>query len=118
MSNKADSLDLECSVCGINCLKCPFLAATEDVSIRKKLAKEFNSDNPDGFVCSGCRGPLDKHWSGGCKFLLCCHYEKKLHDCSQCDEFPCHELEQFGKRDSKTQTAYARLLALRNASAR
>ncbi|HPU62399.1 MAG: DUF3795 domain-containing protein [Firmicutes bacterium] len=62
------------SVCGLNCAQCGLLAVEK--------------------MCNGCRGPSDKHWSPGCKFLTCAR-TNQLTYCFECNEFPCNELEAF-----------------------
>ena len=44
--------------------------------------------------CAGCRGPLDKHWSPGCKFLPCAKAKGHRY-CFQCDDLPCDKLQAF-----------------------
>ncbi|MBI5092908.1 MAG: DUF3795 domain-containing protein [Candidatus Hydrogenedentes bacterium] len=61
------------SVCGLNCLKCQVLERGE---------------------CAGCRGPIDKHWSGDCQFLPCANAKGHRY-CFECDSFPCDNLEAF-----------------------
>jgi hypothetical protein len=45
--------------------------------------------------CGGCHGPDDKVWSGDCKIRVCCIKQKKLSDCSECDQFPCEHIKAF-----------------------
>ncbi|MFW6164167.1 MAG: DUF3795 domain-containing protein [Planctomycetota bacterium] len=68
-----DATDWDISVCGLNCARC------------KMLEQE---------KCAGCRGPLDQHWSPGCKFLPCARARGHRY-CFQCDAFPCDKLQAF-----------------------
>jgi len=65
--------DWDISVCGLNCAKC-------------KLREQGK--------CGGCRGPLVKHWSPGCKFLPCAR-AKGVRYCFGCSQFPCAKLQAF-----------------------
>lgn len=61
------------SVCGLNCAKCKLLEQDE---------------------CSGCRGPVDHHWSPDCHFLPCAR-AKGHRSCFECAEFPCERVQAF-----------------------
>jgi hypothetical protein len=66
-------LGWDISVCGLNCAKC---------RVREK------GD------CAGCRGPLERQWSGNCQFRPCA--KAKGHDhCFECASFPCDKLKAF-----------------------
>ena len=68
-----DPKDWAISVCGLNCARC-------------KLREQGK--------IGGCRGPLDKHWSPGCKFLPCARAKGHRY-CFECDELPCDKLQAF-----------------------
>ena len=62
------------SFCGLNCARCKILLEKKE--------------------CQGCRGPLDKNWSGDCPFRPCA--QEKGHDyCFECADFPCEKLDAF-----------------------
>ena len=45
--------------------------------------------------CSGCKGPLDEHWSVSCKVRLCAS-KRGVVTCVECDEYgDCETLESF-----------------------
>ncbi len=46
------------------------------------------------FVCKGCLGPLNVHWSPDCAMMLCAR-EKALKHCLECEDFPCVLIEKF-----------------------
>jgi hypothetical protein len=68
-----DRGDWDISVCGLNCAKCKLLEKGD---------------------CAGCRGPLDRHWSPGCKFLPCAKAKGHRY-CLECGDFPCDKLSAF-----------------------
>ena len=68
-----DPKDWDISVCGLNCARCKMVEKGE---------------------CAGCRGPLDKHWSPGCKFLPCAK-AKGIRYCFECSDLPCDKLQAF-----------------------
>ena len=68
-----DPKDWDISVCGLNCARC-------------KLREQGK--------CGGCRGPLDKHWSPGCKFLPCAKAKGHRY-CFECADLPCDKLQAF-----------------------
>jgi len=48
-------------------------------------------------TCLGCRSEDKKQnrkskW--GCKIRLCCHKEKELEHCGQCEQFPCNLIDR------------------------
>lgn len=86
--------------CGINCARCGiYQAYTEkDEERQRRIAEDiFGEDTevfPEQITCEGCGGRLDVHWSQECEIMRCAH-EKGLIACSQCQAFPCKELETF-----------------------
>jgi hypothetical protein len=69
------------AVCGINCLACS--AYLNDT--RK---------------CPGCRAEADKHFRKSCINCLMkqCAYDKGLHWCFECVQFPCLKIKNINKR--------------------
>ncbi len=63
------------SFCGLNCAKCKLLVEGK---------------------CAGCRGPIEKNWSGNCEFRPCAT-EKGHTYCFECVEFPCERLKAFAE---------------------
>jgi len=64
--------------------------------------------------CEGCHGPDDKVWCGQCKMRTCCIKEKKLSNCSECDDFPCeHNTEFENDKYQHHRKAIARLRKMR-----
>jgi hypothetical protein len=90
------------AACGINCAECEARQATieNDDAKRKivaaKWSKAYEADlTVESINCSGCMEP-------GVKFAHCneCEYRDcvksmNLEHCSDCDDYPCEELEQF-----------------------
>ena len=117
--------DLELAVCGLDCTDCALRKADSDAQAAQKLVGWFKKEGwlkedegvselmERGPYCRGCRGDRSTHWASSCQFLVCCHDEKHLHNCGQCDDFPCEPLVAFYERDSKTKRAYERLKEMR-----
>jgi len=107
--------------CGLNCANCevyngyygkdprkvksiimvikPFLKVASLFSIKRKITlgmlnrmMKIPSDRP---LCKGCRGECGNcllHESEGLCKIYQCTQEKGIHNCSECEEFPCESL--------------------------
>jgi len=61
---------------------------------------EFDSlATPCGLFCGFCRFYMNEECKGcgsvdrlDCKLYKCCRLDKRLHFCTECDDFPCTEL--------------------------
>jgi hypothetical protein len=103
--------------CGIPCFECGAYIAKSNEAIRKRISEGFGLDY-DKSYCEGCRNrkgigflsgknnifPEGKclllNEKGECKIYLCA--EKKLiHNCSECNDFPCDNLQPFRDRADK-----------------
>jgi hypothetical protein len=101
---------LDCSVCDIRrCPSDPDLAANMTAWFRENVNPHAD---PSWFHCSGCHGDRDGHWSADCWILRCCVDDHGLHDCSECDEFPCDRLRMWSAESRKYASAFRRLEAL------
>lgn len=67
-----------------------------------------------GLYCEGCLGDRTKHWSADCWILGCCVDERRLENCSQCDEFPCAKLVEWSEQNNRYRDALGRLGKLAN----
>jgi hypothetical protein len=85
------------SACGINCAECEARIATieNDNAKRKEVAAKWSKAYDASINCTGCM-------EDGIKFSHCneCEYrecvvEMGIEHCSECDDYPCEELEQF-----------------------
>ena len=115
--------DLSLAICGIDCTICPLRIADSNTQAAQSLVGWFKNEGwlkedegvselmQRGPYCRGCRGDRSVHWSSSCQFLSCCIDEKQLHNCSECQDFPCEPLATFYERDPdpKTKEAYKRL---------
>ena len=80
--------------CGLDCHPCPVRLRTEE---ELEYWRDRNVDT-DTIRCDGCRSERNEnHWSPACKILQCCVYDRKFEFCSQCPDFPCRSLEEWGK---------------------
>ena len=90
--------------CGIYCTRCDIHQActANDRAKQREIADwinhHFDADcTAEQIRCSGCRGPLEEHWSVGCKVRICAS-RKGVETCAECDEYgECRTLESFYK---------------------
>ena len=105
--------------CGIYCEKCDIRVAgeTEDRAAQERIANWIVENcsvecRPSLVRCGGCWGPLDRHWSGDCKVMLCAK-ERGVKLCVDCSEYPeCETLEAF-YRGGDYESARATLVRIR-----
>ena len=45
--------------------------------------------------CDGCHADSVHLWDADCPIRTCCKFEKKLSNCSLCEEFPCNTILEF-----------------------
>lgn len=45
--------------------------------------------------CDGCHAEGDHLWHADCRIRVCCKFEKKLANCSCCEQFPCQKILEF-----------------------
>ncbi len=60
--------------CGLDCDKCP--------------------QRPQH--CDGCHAEGNHLWHADCGIRVCCKFDRKLDNCSQCAQFPCQRIQAFG----------------------
>ena len=66
--------------------------------------------------CDGCHAEGDHLWHADCAIRVCCKFEKRLANCSLCDEFPCERVAAFGNdKWAHHRAAVERLRELRAA---
>jgi hypothetical protein len=86
--------------CGLNCTKCDIYEAGHgNEKKRDEILSWFKKERgkifgPEQITCDGCRGPLEAHWSEGCKMMLCAK-RKEVQYCFECTDFPCSLLKAF-----------------------
>jgi len=103
--------------CGIPCFECIAYKANSNEAIRKRISENLGMDY-DKSACDGCRNrngigflseknnvfPEGKcllmNDKGVCKIYLCTQ-EKQIHNCSECDDFPCDNLQPFADRANR-----------------
>lgn len=79
---------MELAACGLDCDACPH--------------------KPEH--CDGCHASTDHLWCADCKIRVCCILERKLANCSQCDEFPCPTILDFESDEWEHHTAAMKTL--------
>jgi hypothetical protein len=105
--------------CGIDCTGCPIRRAAGDPDYAEKLAQEWrkegHSDAVAGwFTCQGCHGDDSLVWGDDCRIRQCCIHQKKLDNCSFCNEFPCNLIRDFESDEHDHHTlAVANMRSLR-----
>lgn len=81
------------AVCGLYCGACGAVLADKDGSV-EALAREWGM-RPEQLVCHGCRTDVNASFCQDCGFKSCAG-SKGIEHCSECDEFPCAMLVDFG----------------------
>ena len=100
--------------CGIYCGRCDIYVSckTGDRAKQQEIAdwlKEhhYAECSAEEICCSGCHGPLDEHWSVGCKVRVCA-VDRGVTTCVDCESYgDCDTLETFykgGDYDSACKT--------------
>ena len=95
------------AVCGLDCAnecgiyRCPHDPELADEHARSFRENGFPDAEPGWFHCGGCRGDRSQHWSADCTILNCCVGTRHLQSCSQCGEFPCHNLEAWASKGER-----------------
>ena len=101
--------------CGIPCFECTVYKAKTDENIQKAISVRLGIDF-DKAYCDGCRNRdgvaflfeknnifpdgnciLFGNEKGQCKIYLCAE-EKQIHNCSECNDFPCDLLQPLADR--------------------
>ena len=103
--------------CGIPCFECGSYKAKTNEKIKKRISETFGLDF-DKSDCEGCRNrngiaflsgknsvfPEGKclllNEKGECKIYLCAE-KKQIHNCSECNDFPCDNLRPLADRANK-----------------
>ncbi len=103
--------------CGIPCFECVAFKAKSNETIKKQLSERLGLDY-DKSDCIGCRNRNGKGFlseinnifpdgkcllmneKGYCKIYLCVE-ERQIHNCSECDEFPCENLQPLADRANR-----------------
>jgi len=103
--------------CGIPCFECAAFKATSNVAIKKRIAEGLGMDY-DTSNCEGCRSRNGKGFlseknkvfpegkcslmneAGNCKIYLCAE-DKQIHNCSECSDFPCDNLQPLADRANR-----------------
>jgi hypothetical protein len=104
--------------CGLDCARCVIHIAASDPKEAEKLAFEWQHSGhpqarPDWFRCQGCTADPALRWSPDCPIAACCLETKGLTLCSQCDDFPCPQLQQWAAPFDHHRAALATLTKLR-----
>lgn len=84
--------------CGLFCGSCVLYKAQDDAQLRAETAKKLGWFEDDT-QCKGCR-PSDSQdcpviRMGGTCEVYSCIQEKALHNCSECEDFPCDYLHPY-----------------------
>ena len=104
--------------CGIPCFECVAFKAKSNEVIKKRISEKTGLDY-DKSDCEGCRNRNGKAFlfeknnifpqgkcllfgneKGQCKIFLCTE-KKHIHNCSECDDFPCDNLQPLADRADK-----------------
>lgn len=106
--------------CGLVCTECPTFIATQkdDNDARAKTAdfyqKTYGFDlKPEEINCDGCLSSGGKliGYCHMCEIRKCC-MEKRLENCSACDDQPCEKLIKFHEFSPYAKECYDRLTTI------
>jgi hypothetical protein len=100
--------------CGIYCGTCDIYEACKAGNVQAQqaiadwLKQHYNAECTAAEIrCSGCHGPLEEHWSEGCKVRQCAA-ARGVATCLDCGEYEtCTTLETFyrgGEYESARKT--------------
>lgn len=103
--------------CGIPCFECVAYKAKSNETIKKRISDNLGMDF-DKSECEGCRNrkgivflseknnvfPQGRcvlmNENGECKIYLCVE-NRQIHNCSECKEFPCDNLQPLADRANR-----------------
>jgi hypothetical protein len=103
--------------CGIPCFECFAFKAKSNETIKKRISEGFGMDY-DKSDCEGCRNRNGKGFlseknnvfpegksilfnaNGVCEIYLCTE-KRQIHNCSECNDFPCEKLQPLADRADK-----------------
>jgi hypothetical protein len=103
--------------CGIPCFECLAYKAKSNETLKKAISEKLGMDF-DKAGCEGCRNKNGKGYlseknnvfpegkcslfneNGKCKIYLCTE-KKGIHNCSECNNFPCDNLQPLADRSDK-----------------
>lgn len=100
--------------CGIPCFECIAFKAKSNDMIKKRISENLGLEYEKS-DCEGCRNrhgltflsePNNIFQNGKCLLMdgngICyiykCVEQKELHNCSECDDFPCEKLQPLADR--------------------
>lgn len=103
--------------CGIPCFACNAFKAKSNEAIKKRISESLDMDY-DKSDCEGCRNRNGKGFlseknnvfpngkcmlmdeNGFCIIYLCTE-KKQIHNCSECDDFPCDNFQPLADRSNR-----------------
>jgi hypothetical protein len=103
--------------CGIPCFECLAYKAKSNETIKKQISERLGLDY-DKSDCNGCRNRNGKGFLSernnifpddkcllmnekGCCIIYLCVEKRQIHNCSECDEFPCDNLQPLADRANR-----------------
>lgn len=119
-------MNRQIAVCGLDCGSCDIFRVQSNAEAARKVTDWLRSKGwireDEGVeevvgkapYCLGCRGDRRVHWSPDCWILKCCVDDRGLDHCSDCNEFPCRELQEWSQRSEGYSNAFERLKRMRN----
>ncbi len=81
--------------CGLYCGVCGVRVATRDnnLKFKEKLGAVYGV-KPEQVECNGCLSDVLFAYCQTCP-IRSCNQEKEYEGCHQCNDFPCHRIENF-----------------------
>jgi hypothetical protein len=113
-SPREASVPLTASVCGLLCDACSiFIASHEDPERLAAIAASWGNTVEDTY-CEGCRADSRTSYCRDCT-LFACAGERGHAFCSECDDFPCVQLEEFRQERPHRTEIYENLARISKA---
>ena len=84
--------------CGIPCFACYMYLAFKNEALKPLISKVMGVPEEKA-ACAGCRATEGKcgHLPMACRVYPCAD-EKKIHNCSECADFPCNFLHPYADK--------------------
>ena len=81
--------------CGLPCFECYLFLAKDNQEIKNMVIQELGVPENKA-SCQGCRNENGKcaHLPGNCRVYPCVK-DKNIHNCSECQDFPCDRLHPY-----------------------
>ncbi len=103
--------------CGMDCMECERFVGSHDPVVAKQSAERFRAQgeedaSPEGTQCKGCRRDRNRCVTGDCRLYTCAVEKKGYLFCSDCETFPCSDLQKWEAGNERQRKALETLRVL------